>query len=305
MENRIPISVIMLTYNRETMVSLMIESILQQSFKNFELIVIDNGSTDSSGEIAEKYAKHDNRIKVIHIEKSSIGKGRNIGLSQASGRYIAFVDDDDTCERTYLEELFLAVNSQPDVIAISGTNRLSNEISKSFTAREAMETLLDRKYFNVGFPTKLIPKSFFERNQFDENVKFDDIYLMPRMIVQANKIEFIAKPLYIVNRHDGNNSAWTTKHELLTKEILEEYINVYEKRTEWLCEIFPEEELLWKYYKWSFFISMLQKINIYKIENTKNITQKLLAELMENKDLFCNSDKIQDFEKEWMEEYVF
>ena len=74
------ISVIMLTYNRENMVSHMIECILNQTFKDFEFIIVDNGSTDKSGEIAEEYAKKDSRIKVIHLTTSNISRGRNVGL---------------------------------------------------------------------------------------------------------------------------------------------------------------------------------------------------------------------------------
>ena len=100
MEVKVSISVIMLTYNRERMLSHMIESILNQTFDDFEFIIVDNGSTDCSGRIAEEYASRYSKIRVVHIKKGSIGKGRNVGLSVASGKYVAFVDDDDTCEVT-------------------------------------------------------------------------------------------------------------------------------------------------------------------------------------------------------------
>ena len=92
------ISVIMLTYNRESMVGRAIESILNQTYRDFEYIIVDNGSDDRSGEIADAYAAKDPRIKVLHIEKSNIGTGRNIGLDAATGEYITFIDDDDTKE---------------------------------------------------------------------------------------------------------------------------------------------------------------------------------------------------------------
>ena len=90
------ISVIMLTYNRESMVGRAIESILNQTYRDFEYIIVDNGSDDRSGEIADASAAKDPRIKVLHIEKSNIGTGRNIGLDAATGEYITFIDDDDT-----------------------------------------------------------------------------------------------------------------------------------------------------------------------------------------------------------------
>ena len=93
------ISVIMLTYNRESMVGRAIESILNQTYRDFEYIIVDNGSDDRSGEIADAYAAKDPRIKVLHIEKSNIGTGRNIGLDAATGEYITYIDDDDTADK--------------------------------------------------------------------------------------------------------------------------------------------------------------------------------------------------------------
>ena len=92
------ISVIMLTYNREQLVSCAIESILGQSYRDYEFIIVDNGSTDESGQIADRYAAQDNRIRVIHRERGNIGAGRNTGLDAARGEYITFIDDDDWAE---------------------------------------------------------------------------------------------------------------------------------------------------------------------------------------------------------------
>ena len=96
------ISVIMLTYNRENLVGRAIESILKQTFGDFEFIIVNNGSTDRSGQIADQYAAKDARIRVIHRERGNIGSGRNTGLNAAQGEYIAFIDDDDTCAPDFL-----------------------------------------------------------------------------------------------------------------------------------------------------------------------------------------------------------
>ena len=106
MDQMVKVSVIMLTYNRETLVGRAIESILAQSMEDFEYIIVDNGSTDKSGEIAEEYAKKDARIRVLHIPKSNIGTGRNAGLDAAKGEYVTFIDDDDTAEPDMLEFLY-------------------------------------------------------------------------------------------------------------------------------------------------------------------------------------------------------
>lgn len=298
------ISVIMLTYNREHLVSGAIESILAQSFIDFEFIIVDNGSQDRSGEIAEKYAKKDARITVIHIPKSSIGIGRNIGLDHASGEYITFMDDDDLAAPEMLEFLYDEAERHQADISICGTNLKTNEEKFVFNAEEAMLSLLERKYFNVGFPAKLIKHTLFVNNRFPDEGRFDDIYLMPQIIADAEKTVYWGKPYYIVNRHDNNNSAWTTNHSLLTREILNEYLEVYEKRTRWLIEKFPDRELDWKYYNWSFMISMVEKINRFDLRDCEDVLQKITEELQRNADVFLCSERILEFEKDWMEMYV-
>lgn len=122
------ISVIMLTYNREKLVSRAIESILDQTEKNFEFIIVDNGSTDSSGKIADDYAKKDKRIKVIHRKKGNIGAGRNTGLDASIGEYVTFIDDDDYAEPDFLEFLYkLSMESNADVSICGATDKVFDE----------------------------------------------------------------------------------------------------------------------------------------------------------------------------------
>ena len=93
------ISIIIPVYNVENYIERCIDSLISQSYINLEIILVDDGSTDKSGEICDRYAVVDNRIKVIHIKNSGRGEARNIGLSQANGQYIGFVDSDDWVEK--------------------------------------------------------------------------------------------------------------------------------------------------------------------------------------------------------------
>ena len=114
------ISVIMLTYNREALVSRAIESILAQTYRDFEYIIVDNGSADRSGRIADAYAAQDSRIKVIHRERGNIGSGRNTGLDAAQGDYVTFIDDDDWAEPDFLEFLIGLIAEHNSDVAICG-----------------------------------------------------------------------------------------------------------------------------------------------------------------------------------------
>ena len=92
----IKISIIMPVYNKEKYLKNTIDSILKQEYKNFELIIVDDGSTDKSKYICDEYASKDSRIKVYHIKNEGVSNARNIGLKYATGDYIQFIDADDT-----------------------------------------------------------------------------------------------------------------------------------------------------------------------------------------------------------------
>ncbi|MCQ2537950.1 MAG: glycosyltransferase [Lachnospiraceae bacterium] len=298
------ISVIMLTYNRENLLSKMIECVLAQTYRNLEFIIVDNGSTDNSGKIADEYASRDDRIKVVHLGKETIGKGRNVGLDNAKGVYIAFVDDDDSLSQEYLESLYRnIIESQADV-AICGAADKAFDVKEIYSPEDAVEVLLDRKRYNVAFPTKLIKKELFKENRFNEISKYDDIYLMPRILASAKRVVYEGRPMYEFYRHENNNSSWTTNFKLLTKETLQEYLDVYRERTEWLIERFPEKTATWQYFEWSFWISMVDKVERYDIKDCADIGIKLKNHLIHNVDDFVNNVKTQAFEKEWIAKYI-
>ncbi len=307
------ISVIMLTYNREKLVGRMIECILAQTLSDFEFIIVDNGSTDRSGIIADEYAVKDSRIRVIHRERGNIGCGRNTGLDAAKGDYIAFVDDDDICELDFLEFLYnLAVENNAEV-SICGT--LSNSSNRCaaidmieqiavMTNQQAIITLMWRKLYNNGFPTKLIDSSLFRNVRFVEIGKYDDILLMYKVLAGAKTVIYHGAPKYHVYRHSGNNSLVTTKDNLITAEYLEVYREAYRERTLWLVERFPAQSDYWWYFDWSFQVSMVDKIITNEIKNCEIHLEEMRNDLAENRGRFLNSSHILSFEKKWMEIYV-
>lgn len=298
------ISVIMLTFNRENLVGRAIECILSQTYKDFEFIIVDNGSIDKSGFVADSYAKIDSRIRVIHRDRGSISSGRNTGLDESRGDYIAFIDDDDTYSADFLQFLYdLIVENDADV-SICGSSSANVDEKYIMTAEQAMIMLLHRKNYNVAFPTKMIKKTLFDSLRFPEDVKYDDIYLMPKVLARAKKVAYHGKAKYHFNRHSGNNSAWTQNHRLLDLATLEEYLKVYSDRTKWLCEIFPDNVDSWKYFNWSFMLSMLEKINRYSLKDCEQIAEELLKELFANREQILSSKLLQDFERQWMRELV-
>lgn len=307
------ISVILLTYNREKLVGRAIRSVLAQTFPDFELILVDNGSTDNSGAVCEEYQKADGRVRVIHTEKGNIGSGRNAGLALAQGEYIVFVDDDDWCEPDFLAFLYGMTAERAARIAICGTVREDDRGILSapaahetleMTAEEAILTLLWRRHYNTGFPTKLIARELYQGLCFAQTGQYDDISLLYKLLSRADKVVYDSRPAYHVYRHGGNNSLATTSDRLITPAYLEFYRSAYRERTLWLCERYPAKSDYWWYFDWSFQISMIHKILENGLTDCGEQLESMRDELTGQRQAFLNSPHILDFEKAWMRRYV-
>lgn len=298
------ISVIMLTYNREKLVGRMIECILVQTFRDFEFIIVDNGSTDQSSAIVDEYSVKDSRIRVIHRERGNIGSGRNSGLDAANGDYIAFVDDDDTCEPDFLEFLYnLTIENNAEVSICGATGKVFDE-KRVMTAEEALIELMWRKKYNMAFPTKLYQRELAASLRFPVEGAYDDIALMYRLLALPQRVAYHGLEKYTFNRHGGNNSAWTTNHRLLTPETLDEYLRAYKERTQWLSNLFPNSAAAFRYFEWSFMISMVEKAMRLQVAGCERQLEAMKRELSENYDEFLGCAYILDFEKDWLKEYL-
>ena len=298
------ISVLMLTYNRETLVPRAIESILNQTYHDFEFIIVDNGSTDRSGWIADTYAARDARIRVIHRERGNIGAGRNTALDAAGGEYIAFIDDDDWAEPDFLAFLLELLTEQNADVAICGAADKVFDERRVMNAEEALIELMWRKKYNMAFPTKMFRRDLAEHLRFPEEGAYDDIALMYRLLAGAERVAYHGLPKYTFYRHEGNNSAWTTNHQLLTPETLEEYLRAYRTRTEWLSGLFPKSASVWRYFEWSFMISMVEKIHRLGISGCERQLEDMEGELRVCQEAFLNAPELLEFERKWMEKYI-
>lgn len=298
------ISVIMLTYNREHLVGRAIDSILAQAFRDFEFIIVDNGSTDRSGVIADEYAAQDSRIRVIHRERGNIGAGRNTGLDVAQGDYITFIDDDDWAEPDFLEFLYtLAVENNADVAICGAADKVFDE-KQVMTAEEALVELMWRRKYNMAFPTKLFRRELMKKLRFPEDGAYDDIALMYKLLAGAKRVAYHGLPKYTFYRHEGNNSAWTTNHALLTPETLDEYLCAYRTRTEWLSRRFPDSAPTWQYFEWSFMISMVEKIRRLRIAGCERQMEHMEEELRKHQEEFLGYSNITNFEQIWYRKYI-
>ena len=116
----IEVSIIIPVYNVEKYLSKCLDSIINQSFKNFELLLIDDGSSDNSGKICDEYAMNDKRIKVIHKKNEGVSRARNIGIDLSKGRYIMFCDSDDFVKRDWCKKLYDLQKNNLNSICLCG-----------------------------------------------------------------------------------------------------------------------------------------------------------------------------------------
>lgn len=307
------ISVIMLTYNREKYIARAIEAILKQTYYDFEFVIVDNGSSDRSGQIADEYARKDTRIKVLHIDKSSIGHGRNIGIANVKGDYIAFVDDDDVAAPDMLEFLNQLVKDNHADIAICGAQKevngkiLPHSMWNEYciwSASDAVTELLKRKRNNAGLPTKLIKRTLLEEIPFKEDCKYEDIWICYKYLANANKVAAYGLPKYCFTRHENNNSSFTQNASQWKAEQMKEYLAAFRERTEYISSKLPVLAELVQYSEWSYMISMCDKIKTYELKDCYDILTGLTQVLKAKQQEFLTSQYIQDFEKEWMKSYI-
>jgi len=312
MLNDIPVSIIMLTCNRENLVRRAVESILSQTMPNFEFIIVDNGSEDRSGDICKEYVKQDSRVRLIIRPKGNIGVGRNDGLALSCGRYITFIDDDDVAQPGMMMFLYSLAEEHGADVAICGSwKEINGEILPNFifdetmimNGEEAVIDLCERSHFNAATPTKLWKRNLFEGVRFDETGKYDDIAVVYKLVASARNVVLNGQPQYCFYRHTGNNSGFTDKDKMLTPEQLEEYFRVYHERTAYLSAKFPDSKDYFDYSHWSFLISMFHKITLNGLTKCASQREYARAILEENYDTFLNSVYIKDFEKQNLTRY--
>lgn len=148
------ISVIIPVYNAEKYLRRCIDSVLSQTFTDFELLLIDDGSKDKSGAICDEYAAKDSRVRVFHKENGGVSSARNMGLDNACGNYIAFVDADDWIDGNMYYEMFAAINeSKSDIVCCDYLYEYENGDS-SYAKTFSMSIYQDRGKVLCDFSNK-------------------------------------------------------------------------------------------------------------------------------------------------------
>lgn len=236
------VSIVVPVYNVEKFVAKCIESIINQTYKNLEIILVDDGSTDSSLKICKYYEKKDSRIIVIHQENIGVSEARNTGLDKVTGKYLAFVDADDYICENYIEELLNAIIKNKTKISQCGINlvlygKIVSQIKYSgYEVKKGRDILYDLLKYNFlqneVIWNKLYDVNIFKKLRFAKGKLHEDDFINYKLYYYQDNISIV--PLYLYNyRQEGKSitSDFYVKR-LDAIEGLEERIKFFEDNHE-------------------------------------------------------------------------
>lgn len=210
MKNEPLISLIIPVYGVEKFLQKCLDSILAQTYKNMDIVVVDDGSIDSSGEICDEYAQKDKRIRVFHKKNGGLSDARNFGIEKSRGKYITFIDSDDYIEPDYICFLYKLISSDNYKMSICS---IFNDFTKNGnivdngdgTFREisnvdALEMMCYHHLIDTCAYAKLFERSLFDNVKFPKGKVFEDIGTIYLLIDQCKKINcgFISKYHYVI-----------------------------------------------------------------------------------------------------------
>ncbi len=199
------ISIIVPVYNVESYLKRCMESILAQSFQNFEVVLVDDGSTDTSGMICDEYAERNANVRVVHKANGGVAAARNTGIEESRGTYITFIDSDDYVERHYLEVLYRSIRNQNADLAICDgeivmEGRGEREERKAcdwegeigdaevISKAEAYKRMLLAEHMCITAWEKLYHRNLFQGVRYPEGEICEDTYVLDQIVENSNRI---------------------------------------------------------------------------------------------------------------------
>lgn len=227
------ISVIIPVYNVELYLKKCLDSVLKQNFIGYELILVDDGSTDNSGRICDIYREKDERVIVLHKENGGLSDARNKGINAAKGKYITFIDSDDYVDENYLTYLFnMIVEYKADmsICTIVRTNEHernchnnNDEIVLIMDASRAIELSLYQKYIDVSACGKLYKRSLFENIRFPVSKIYEDLDTTYKLYGECDRIVFGNKErYYYVERPNSITGETFSDNDFVPIRIMDE-----------------------------------------------------------------------------------
>lgn len=286
------ISIIVPIYNVEKYINKCVDSILGQTFKDFELILVDDGSPDRCGKICDEYAQKDARVKVVHKENGGLSDARNRGIEEAKGEYIGFVDSDDYIDKDMYEILYDSLIENNADISVCGVyDCYSDRIAQNnidgkmhvFSNQEALKEVLYGKKLTAFAVNKLYKREVFDNMRFPVGKIYEDSFLIPTIFANSEKIVLVSVPKYYYLHREGSITSFKFSEKFF------DVIEASEINLELVNNKFPsiKKQAIFRYLWAHFFV--LDKMlleddyrNIKGYKQIKSVLKKNTLEILRN-----------------------
>lgn len=222
------LSIIIPVYNTKLYLSDCVRSVLKQENLDFEVILIDDGSTDGSGKLCDKLANLYSQVKVIHKVNGGLGSARNVGIEHALGEFLAFVDSDDTvAPNTFSINLPILLNSDVDFLqfpvareTINGVERVKYNETFFLHGSESMfyEWLINKRLANYAW-NKIYRKSLFDSSRFPVGMYYEDRFFMCELLKNCKRIASSDLGLYLYRQRSGQITSFPDSESVLLSKI--------------------------------------------------------------------------------------
>lgn len=282
------VSIIVPIYNAEKYLDSCIQSVLRQAYTNWELILIDDGSTDKSGRIAEEYGFADERITVFHQKNLGVSLARNQGIDEATGNYVVFLDaDDELIEDCLAKTVNIAEETNADVVA--GRSCENQELFQDriiWTGAEALENSLKDHLFTYSACAKLIRREFIGKTRFTPDIRInEDSYFVFQLLCKQNVFVLTNDVIYFYRANSESSS------RTVFSEKYFDILKVSDLKYKKIEEQFPQMHDLAKNMLLKARMNVLRILAVRTRDEYRDVEKKLLEYILDNKEDYIPSSK--------------
>lgn len=230
------VSIVIPVYNTEKYIRQCLNSIINQTYENLEIIIVDDGSTDKSGKLCDEYATYDSRITVFHTENHGLSAARNFALDRMSGEYVAFIDSDDWIEKNTISRLMsFASIHRGEIIACQCTIEWkeksiqpnTDNIIKAFEREDILNDYIINGTMGTTIWNKLYSVDFFSSIRFPEGHNYEDEFTTYLFAEMALKVVCIPDKLYHYRQRQGS-----IIHTYSMNNLIDHWLSCYKKYDE-------------------------------------------------------------------------
>ena len=233
------VSVIVPVYNVEKYIEKCLDSLIEQEFKDYEILVIDDGSVDKSADIIKKYVKKHSFVHYFYKKNGGLSNTRNYGIERAKGEYITFVDSDDYVSKSFLKLMYeKAYKEKSDIVICEFNYVYDNGLEVRSHSNLDYTSSIDKKYLLTPqmATIRMFKKELFKNLKFKENIFYEDLEICPKFLNYTKKISYVNEGLYYYVMH--NNSIM---HQKTYNNHLLDIYKVLDSNYELLISSYPEE----------------------------------------------------------------